>query len=180
MHKILKSRRRDLKVYIVENECSGDLKEVMNKYAIDFQLAPPNMHLQNTEERTIQTCKNDFISGFYRTDPYLPITKWDHLLSKCVITLNLLRNVRFNPDLSAYAYLYGPYNFIKYTMDPPGTCMIFHRKLSISHCGVILSHWVGVLFHHLTIINACSVTCLQLVLCVSLIHYNTSQRHSLS
>ena len=55
MHKILKSRGSDPKAYIMKNEYSSDLKEATKKYAIDFQLVPPNMHRQNAAERSILT-----------------------------------------------------------------------------------------------------------------------------
>ena len=42
--------------------------------------------------------------------------------------MNILRNYRVNPDFSAYAYLYGPYDFNKYTMAPPETCVMVHDK----------------------------------------------------
>ena len=97
-------------------------------YEIDLQLAPPHMHRRNAAERTIRTCKNHFIAGFSTTDPDLPIRKWDQLLSQCVITLNLLRNSRVNPDLSEYAYLFGPYDFNKSPMAPPRTRVIVNYK----------------------------------------------------
>ena len=100
----------------------------MKKNAIDFQLDPPHMHRQNTAEGTIRTCKDHFISGFSTTDPDFPIIKWNQLLSQCFITLNLLRNSRVNPALSACAYLFGPYDFNKYLMAPPVTHVIFHNK----------------------------------------------------
>ena len=77
MHKILQSRGSDPKFYIMDNECSIDLKEAMKKYAIDFQLAPPHMCRQNEVERTITTCNNNFISGFSTTDLDFPISEWD-------------------------------------------------------------------------------------------------------
>ena len=43
-------------------------------------------------------------------------------------TLNLLHNARFDSPLSAYAYVYGPYNFNKYPMAPPVTRVVFHKK----------------------------------------------------
>ena len=49
IHRILKSRGRDTNVYIMENECSGDLKEDKEKYTIYFQLAPPHMRRRNAE-----------------------------------------------------------------------------------------------------------------------------------
>ena len=62
------------------------------------------------------------------TDTDSPTREWDLLLSQWVITLNLLRNSRVHPALSAYAYLFGPYNFNKSTMAPPGTRVILHEK----------------------------------------------------
>ena len=73
IHKILKSRGSDPKIYITENECSSDLKEAMKKDKIDYQLAPPHMHRLNAAEWEIQTCKNHFISGFSTINPYFSI-----------------------------------------------------------------------------------------------------------
>ena len=42
--------------------------------------------------------------------------------------MNLLSNSIFNPDLLAYAYLYGPYNFNKSPMVISGTLVIVHGK----------------------------------------------------
>ena len=112
----------------MDNELSIDLKESIKKYKIYFQLYPPHMHRRNVAERSIRTCKNHFISGFSTIDPYFPISEWDQLISQCFINLNLLRNYRSNPSLSAYAYLFGPYDFNKLPMVPPGTCMIVHYK----------------------------------------------------
>ena len=47
MHKILKSRGKNPKSYIMYNEFSSYLKEAINKYGINFQLALPNIHRQN-------------------------------------------------------------------------------------------------------------------------------------
>ena len=112
----------------MENECSSDLKESMKKNEIDFQMAPPHIHRRNEAEQVIRTPKNNFISGFSKTDPYLPIREWYQITSQCLINLNLLRNSRVNPALSAYAYLFGPYHFNKPPMAPPGTRVVFHKK----------------------------------------------------
>ena len=44
INNIIKSRCSNPKVYIVDNECSGGLKEAKKKYTMDFQLAPPHIH----------------------------------------------------------------------------------------------------------------------------------------
>ena len=95
---------------------------------MEFQLDPPHMQRINETERAIRTFKSHFISGISTTDPYFQIRKWDQLLPQCLIKLNLLRNSRVNPDVSAYPYLFGPYDFNKYPMAPPGTRVIIHDK----------------------------------------------------
>ena len=44
------------------------------------------------------------------------------------MTLNLLRPVRYNPKLSAYAYLEGQHDYNKVPLAPPGTRVIIHKK----------------------------------------------------
>ena len=73
IQKILQSKGSDPKVCIMDNECSGELKEAMKKYGVDLQLAPPHMHRRNAAEQSIRTCKNHFIAVFSMIDPYFPI-----------------------------------------------------------------------------------------------------------
>ena len=113
---------------MMEDYCSSDSEESINKYSINFQPSPPNMHHQNAAEQAIRNCKNHFISGLTTTDPDFPISKRDRLLYQYLITLNLICNTRANPALSAYAYIYGPYDFNKSPMETPGTRMVLHNK----------------------------------------------------
>ena len=123
----------------------------MKKYSIDFQLSPPHMHHKNSAEQASRVCKNHFISGLSTTDPDLPISKWERILYKCLNALNLFHNSRFDPDISAYAYLYGPYDFNKSPVAPPVTHMIFHDKpvnfTSWSHHGTPV-WYIGPSLHH--------------------------------
>ena len=47
IHKVLKVRYSKQKVYIMDNNFSSYLKEAMEKYDIDFQLALSRIHRQN-------------------------------------------------------------------------------------------------------------------------------------
>ena len=47
IHKVLKVRDSKQKVYIMDNDFSSYLKEAMEKYEIDFQLALSHMHRRN-------------------------------------------------------------------------------------------------------------------------------------
>ena len=56
------------------------------------------------------------------------MNEWDRLLDQAFLTLNLLRTSRNNPNLSAYAYLFGNFNFSATPMAPPGTRVLVHKK----------------------------------------------------
>ena len=125
---ILKKRGVMPNLYVLDNEISGDLKWAMTKNEIDWQIATPHLHRTNSAERAIRTFKNHFIAGLCTTNENFPIAEWDPLLPQAIITLNLLRNLRVNPKLSSYAYLYGPYDFKAHPMAPPGTLVAAHSK----------------------------------------------------
>ena len=86
------------------------------------------MHKQNSSERAIRTCKNHYIAVFSANNPDFPISEWYHQVLQCIITLNIIRKFRVNPDLLACAYLCDPYNFNKSPLETPGTRVVFHDK----------------------------------------------------
>ena len=53
-------------------------------------------------------------------DPDFPVTEWDRLLPQAELTLNMLRISCCNPNLSAYAYLFGQFGYSKTPVVPPG------------------------------------------------------------
>ena len=124
----LKSRGNTPNIYVLDNECSHHLKTAMTEESIQWQLATPYLHRTNAAERAIRTFKNHFLAGLATTHSDFPISEWDRLLPQAVITLNLLRNSRVNPKLSAYSYLFGPYDFNACPMAPPGTLVAVHTK----------------------------------------------------
>ena len=95
---------------------------------MSFQLAPPNVHRRNAAERAIRTFKNHLLADIASTDPKFPIHEWDRLLPQTELTINLLRNSHLNPNLSAYAYIYGIFNFNATPLAPPGTKVVVHIK----------------------------------------------------
>jgi hypothetical protein len=77
-------------------------------------------------ERAIQTWKIHFKAGLATCDPDFPLREWDKLIEQANITLNILRSSRSNPELSAWAFLFGEFNFNKTPLAPPGTRSIAH------------------------------------------------------
>ena len=117
-------------VYILDNEISKEFKNALHKKHIKYQLVPPHIHRANAAKRAIQTYKNHFLAGLSSCNPKFPLREWDRLITQAEIILNLLRNSRMNPKLSAYAYLFGPYDFNRYPLAPPGTKVVVHAKPS--------------------------------------------------
>jgi hypothetical protein len=114
----------------LDNEAPAGLKRFMRAESVDFQLVPPHLHRRNAAERAIQMFKNHFIAGLSSTDKNFPMHLWDRLLFQATTTLNLLRQSRLNPRLSAEAQLNGPFDFNRTPMVPPGTRVIVHSKPS--------------------------------------------------
>ena len=116
---VLSKSGRKPELYILDNECSNELKHAMLKNNITFQRVPPYVHRRNATERAIQTFKSHFLAGLATANPTFPVHEWDRLLPQAILTLNLLRNARLNPKLSAHALLHGNFDFNKTPLAPP-------------------------------------------------------------
>ena len=115
-------------LFILDNECSIDLKLTILNTNSTFELVPPHQHRINAAERTIRTVKKYPLAGLATCDPDFPITEWDRLLRQSELALNLLRTSRINPNLSAWVYINGVYKFNKMPLAPPGIKIIMHSK----------------------------------------------------
>ena len=103
-------------------------------------MVPSHSHRLNLAERAIQAWKYYFKARLASVDPNFPLTEWDYLVEQANITLNLLCTAQSNPKLLAYTYLFGKFNSLATTLDPPErnsrTCQAF----SAQHTG---NKWVG-------------------------------------
>ena len=105
--------------WIMDNECSNNLKNALTKEEVTWQFVPPHQHRANLAERAIQTFKHHFKACLASLDPDFPAREWDRLLVQSELTLNLLRAARANPKLSAWAYLFGQFDYNKTPLVPP-------------------------------------------------------------
>ena len=128
INSLLKSRGEQPLLYILDNEISQDLRKAFSKNKVAFQLVPPHMHRKNAAERAISMFKNHFLAGLASCDPSFPLVEWDRLIYQAVLTLNLLRPSRLNPQLSSYAYLFGNFDFNRCPLAPPGTKIVAHDR----------------------------------------------------
>jgi hypothetical protein len=112
----------------LDNEATGALQDFLVTSNIDFQLAPPHVHRRNAAERAIRTFKNHFIAGLCSTNPDFTLNLWDKPLPQYLVTLNLMRRSRINPQLSAQAHINGAFDFNRTPLAPPGTKVLIHEK----------------------------------------------------
>ena len=129
-HGRLVNNGEDIKKYILDNECSLKFKTTLTENNVIYELVPPHQHRRNAAERAIRTFKNHFLAGLATCDPASSLREWDRLIDQAELTLNLLRNSRVNPHLSAWAYLFGNFDFNKSPLAPPGTKIVIHSKPS--------------------------------------------------
>ena len=121
-----------VKLFVLDNDCSNDLKLEIVKSDATYELVPPHQHIINAAEKAIRTSKNHLQAGIATCDPYFPITERDRLLHQSEITLNLLRTSRINTKLSAREYLSGVFDFNKTPLAPPGS----NRKITLNQSNV--------------------------------------------
>jgi hypothetical protein len=131
LHQYLADRGCHPMLQCLDNEASATLKRAIRDKNIYFQLVPPHQHRRLAAERAIQTFKNHFVAILCGTHPEFPLRLWDKLLPQAQLTLNLLRQSRMNPRLSAHSFLNGPFNFNRTPLAPVGTKVIVHENPSI-------------------------------------------------
>jgi hypothetical protein len=114
---------------ILDNEASSAYKQAITfTWKAKFQLVPPDMHRQNRAERAIRTFKDHFIAILAGVNSTFPPYLWDLLLPQAELTLNLLRQATLNPQISAWEYFQGPFDFNKTPLGPVGCRVLIHAK----------------------------------------------------
>ena len=101
---------------------------IRNRWKVQFQLVPPDMHRQNAAERAIQTFKSHFLAILAGVSPYFPRHLWDLLLPQTKMTLNLLRQATSNPAISAWEYFNGKFNYHATSLGTIRISVIVHTK----------------------------------------------------
>ena len=74
----------------MDNEASAEIKKMLTKQEVKYQLVEPHSNRTNAAERAIHTFKNHFIAGLCTTDKQFPLQLWDRILPQTTLTLNLL------------------------------------------------------------------------------------------
>ncbi len=125
----LTARRLSVDLNIRDNEASADFKRVITKtWRAKFQLVLPDMHRRNKAKQMIGHFKNHFLLILASINAAYPPYLWDLLLPQAELTINLLRKAAANPNISAWEYFTGPFNFNKTPLAPVGCRILIHAK----------------------------------------------------
>ena len=112
----------------MDNEASEALKQCIRQKGIEVKLVPPGNHRRNIAERAIQTFKAHFIAILAGVDDRFPLSLWCHLLEPTELTLNLLRQSKVVPKISAFAHVHGHHDYMKKPFAPLGCAIEAHVK----------------------------------------------------
>ena len=117
----LAARGLSVDLHILDNQASAAYKEAITfKWNATFQLIPPNIHCRNQAKRAIHTFKDHFLAILAGVDAAFPPYFWDLLLPQTKLTLNLLCQSTINPQISAWEFFQGPFDFNKKPLGPVG------------------------------------------------------------
>jgi hypothetical protein len=104
------------------------MKDLMNELDVQWQVTPAGIHQRDAAECGIRTFKNHLQAGLASTNEDFPLHLWCRLVHQAQLTLNLLRNSRINPRLSAGAQLNGQFDYNQTPIAPPGIRVVIHEK----------------------------------------------------
>ena len=125
----LKERGQNVDLQILDNEASAEYKTLMTEtWKVDYQLVPPDNHRHNAAEREIRTFKAYFLSILAGIAYDFPRNLWDILLPQTEMTLNLLRQSKTNPDISAWEAFNGVFSYNHTPLGPLGCRVIIHKN----------------------------------------------------
>lgn len=115
------------KLHVLDNEASTAFKAAI-KTNCDLQLVPPDTHRRNLAERAIQTFKSHLIAILAGVNEFFSMQLWDRLIPQAVLTLNLLRRANANPNISAYEYIHGEFDYNKMPLAPMGCAVQIYES----------------------------------------------------
>jgi hypothetical protein len=91
---------------------------------------PKDAHQRNAAEKAIQTAKSHLKSIIAGCDPSFPVHLWCRLLPQAELTCNLLRPANANPNVPAYQYLFGTFDYEKTLLHPLGCAVQAFNSIS--------------------------------------------------
>ncbi len=114
--------------HVLDNEAPAAFLEAIRENGCRVELTPADIHRRNIAEQGIQTYKGHFIATMAGVSNDFPIHQWHELVPQIVLTLDLLRQSNVAPNVSAYTYHHGHFDYNRMPLAPMGCLVQFHIK----------------------------------------------------
>ena len=138
----------------MDNQCTKQIKKFLTNKDCELMLVEPHNHRVNVAKRAIQTFKDHFFSALATTDSEFPLQLWDILTLQVETTLILMRASCINPNISAYEAIWGPYDWNRFPLAPPGCKAVIFESPAARGLGEAVERMRGTSAHQLIITNA--------------------------
>ena len=86
------------------------------------------MHCHNASEQAMRTLKDHLISGLFSVNPNTPLKLWYSILNQATSTMNLMRKLIINQNISSNEKLFGILNFNHTPFAPTGTRIMVRKN----------------------------------------------------
>ncbi len=117
------------KKHVLDNKVSDNMKNhIHDTCKLDMELVPPGCHRCNAAKVAIHNFKAYFLSILAGVANNFPPNLWDWLLPQTKIKMNLIQLSNATPNVLAYAYLSGPFDYNKMPLTPMGCEAQVHEK----------------------------------------------------
>jgi len=121
-------------LHCLDNEVSKTLRATITENGVKYLLADAYYHDDSPTERASKTFQHHFASILNGCDEQFPAELWCSCLEQTEITLNSLRRSRIHPEVSAYAQIFGQFNYAATPMAPLGSkAAIYEAKSHRPH-----------------------------------------------
>jgi hypothetical protein len=107
-----------------------------------YELVPPDDHWHNLAKNAIQMFKDHMISVLSGCSPTMPMHLWCQLLPQIKRQLLLLCQSKSNPNILAYAHVYGHHDYNCHPFVPIGIKALVNDRphkhhLFAQHCRIV-------------------------------------------
>jgi hypothetical protein len=111
---------------IIDNQALFAYKTKIELTKMTYKLVPPVNHRRNLAKKAIQMFKDHIVSVLSGCSPTMPMHLWCQLLPQIECKLLLLCQMKANPNILAYAHMYGHLDYYCRPFVPIGMEALVH------------------------------------------------------
>jgi hypothetical protein len=128
-YNLLKSKGYKIRLNVMDNQATKVITKILDEeQQCNLLLVEPHNHHVNAAEHAIQTFKVHFIRTLATTNSKFPLQLWDRLTPQVKSTLNMMRPLHVNPDISVYKAVHGLYDWNRFPLALQGCKAVVYKS----------------------------------------------------